>query len=240
MKCIFRRRKSYCTSESTMITSVGKNQVNAAQHRWVFVLAFIASFSAIAYELILASYATFLFGATIFQYSLVISLMMASMGMGSYLSKYLNNRLENFIALELTLSFVAILAIPLLYSTFALEMHPKWVLLFFVFCVGVLIGLEIPLLNKYLSGLSLNQILFSDYLGGFIGGILYPVWLLPQFGFFRTAAILGLLNASAALICAIQIKNKVSMCAVFVLLNLVYLSFSEHLRISLENYFFIK
>lgn len=223
-----------------MITSVGKNELDAVQQKWVYVLAFIASFSAIAYELILASYATFLFGATIFQYSLVISLMMASMGLGSYLSKYTQSHLSNFIFLELSLSLVAVLAIPLLYSVFATAFFPKLLLLFFVACIGTFIGLEIPLLNKYLSGQSLNQILFSDYLGGFIGGIIYPIWLLPAFGFFRTAAILGTLNAGAALLCAVQLKKKIGLCGIIVFLNLVYLFYSESLRVFLEHHFFIQ
>lgn len=223
-----------------MLTSVQKKHLDATQQTFVFFLAFIASFSAIAYELILASYATFLFGATIFQYSLVISLMMASMGIGSYFSKFLDSDLNNFIVLELVLSLVAILAIPTLYSAFATQWTPKGVLVFFVLCIGFLIGLEIPLLNKFSSGKSLNQILFSDYLGGFIGGILYPLWFLPYFGFFKTAAILGSLNAALALLCSYQAKQKKGLCLIFVILNILYFFESDQVRVFLETYFFVK
>lgn len=177
-------------------TSLGANP------RLVFfyAAATIAAFSAVAYELLLASYATFLLGATVFQYSLVISLMMASMGFGALLTGKLEERaLVTFFAVELGLALIAIVALPILYTAFAWEISPRFFILLFVLAIGTAIGMEIPLLNFLnKSKDSLPKILFFDYLGGFVGGIAFPLWLLPHLGFFRLAAALGTLNAVLA------------------------------------------
>lgn len=159
-----------------------------------------AAFSSVAYELLLASYATFLLGASVFQYSLVFSLMMASMGVGALLAgKFRHQAREAILAIEIGLALCACVAVPVLYTLFAWGGPAQWALIAFVAAMGFGLGMEVPLLNHLeRDNRWLNDILFYDYVGGFIGGLLFPLWLLPQLGFFRLAALLGCLNAAIA------------------------------------------
>ena len=59
------------------------------QSLYLYFCAGLVAFTCVAYELLLGSYATFLMGASIFQYSLVISLMMLNMGIGAFVTKRL-------------------------------------------------------------------------------------------------------------------------------------------------------
>ncbi len=172
----------------------------------------IAAFTAIAYELLLASYTTFLMGASVFQYSLVISLMMASMGVGSYLSKNWESRaLPAFLFIEIVLAFLAAVSIPALYYSFYSGIPPYFVLSFAVIGIGVIIGMEIPLISHLTrSDDALPKLLFFDYFGGFIGGLAFPIFLLPVLGFFKMAAVLAACNAGLALILLVPFRHSLS------------------------------
>lgn len=218
------------------------------QHRlnekWVIYLAAgTAAFSAIAYELLLASYATFLLGATIFQYSLVISFMMMSMGLGSLavqLKKVKNHHL--FLAAEIFLAVLALGGVPCLYYIFATQAGTRFVLLLFVGLTGLCIGMEIPLLNTMLPSSQVSRILFFDYFGGFIGGILFPLLLLPRLGFFRISGFLSLLSATVGLLFFFQFKQELrgtrrgflALLCVTLVSGIVFTYFAEDLRHSME------
>ncbi|MBY0369598.1 hypothetical protein K2X33_02860 [bacterium] len=166
----------------------------------VATAALAAAFSSVAYELLLASYATFLLGASIFQYSLVFSLMMASMGAGAWLAeKTRQSAWEVFFKLEIAIALTAMAAVPLLYLMFAVGGPAQTLLFVFVVLLGGALGMEVPLLNRVEKQSPwLTEILFYDYLGGFIGGLAFPFLFLPYLGFFRLAAFLALLNALIA------------------------------------------
>lgn len=211
---------------------------------FLYVAAAIAAFTAVAYELLLASYATFLLGASVFQYSLVISFMMASMGLGALLtSKMKTNALQTFFLVEIGLAFTAAVALPLLYYAFAHDLSPRLLLMFFVLIIGLSIGMEIPLLS-HISGSEkgLPRILFFDYLGGFAGGMAFPLWLLPKLGFFRVAAVLGTLNSVLAIlmlwIFASELRAHrkwwVALVVVTFVLALTFLLFADPLRHLME------
>jgi spermidine synthase len=218
------------------------------QSFYLYLCAGIVAFTCVAYELLLGSYATFLMGASVFQYSLVISLMMLSMGIGAFLAKPLSkNHFETFLAVETLLSWSAILAVPLMYFSFSLNFAPTKVLIFFVLIMGSGIGMEIPLLSGLNpSQQSLTQILFFDYLGGFLGGILFPIILFPYFGFFQIAAGLGLLNGIIGLSFFWSFRHNLNrrrtlwgiLTGITVIACLTETIFAEKLRIEMESYFF--
>lgn len=209
----------------------------------LYTSASIAAFSAVAYELLLASYATFLLGATIFQYSLVISLMMMSMGIGALLAQKSRHRpILWFVLIELALAWIAGLAVPSLYFIFATQAGTRIALLFFVIAIGLAIGMEIPLLNEIQdSKMGVSRILFFDYLGGFAGGIAFPIFLLPHLGFFRVAALLSVLNALVAALFFFHFRTKLKRNAIYlfpILLTFLcatsYLYFAEEIRRHME------
>ncbi len=216
-----------------------------AMHILVAFAAGAAAFSSVAYELLLASYATFLLGASVFQYSLVFSLMMASMGLGALVAgRFKDHAVDTLLAIEVGLALCACSAIPVLYTLFAIGGPAQSALLAFVFAMGFGLGMEVPLLNDLERGNRwLNDILFYDYIGGFIGGLLFPLWLLPQLGFFRLAALLGCLNAALAFgfVWVLRPRNRLFWlaCAGFALKTaLASLLLAETLRSWMEKTYF--
>lgn len=206
--------------------------------------ALTAAFSAIAYELLLASYATFLLGASIFQYSLVFSLMMASMGAGAWAAERLRTPVaRTLIALELAIAVLALVAVPTLYFVFAAQGPAQLLLFAFVLLMGAGLGMEVPLLNRLeKDGGWLNDILFSDYLGGFAGGMLFPFFLFPHLGFFRLAGVLAAVNAGVALLFAARARPR-SVPAwlgatVVLVVCLGYCLASEKIRVAMETSLF--
>lgn len=215
---------------------------------FLYICASAVAFTCVAYELLLGSYATFLMGASVLQYSLVISLMMLSMGVGALIAKPLSkNCFSAFLGVELLLCWCALLAVPLMYLSFCLNFAPRITLILFVFSLGLGIGMEIPLLSQIKPNhRTLTKILFSDYSGGFLGGLAFPLLLFPYFGFFRIGAILGLINAIVSLVFfgvyRREIKGSRWIWILLVSLTLIACSletvFAEKIRRSMEYRFF--
>ena len=70
--------------------------------------------------------------------------------------------------------------------------------------VGVLVGLEIPLLLRLLRGRLVfselvAQVLSFDYVGALAASLLFPLLLVPRLGLIRTSLLVGLANAAVGL-----------------------------------------
>ena len=73
-----------------------------------------------------------------------------------------------------------------------------------VLLVGILVGLEIPLVMRILKRELefkdlVSQVLTFDYLGALAVSILFPLLLAPHLGLIRTGLMFGVLNALVAL-----------------------------------------
>ncbi|MFM8313167.1 MAG: hypothetical protein ACKOA8_02670 [Deltaproteobacteria bacterium] len=215
---------------------------------FLYGCATVVAFSCIAYELLLGSYATFLMGASIFQYSLVISLMMLSMGLGALFSQRIRlNHYLTFLWVEMALAWVALLAVPLMYISFSLNWATTPVVILFVVLLGGGIGMEIPLLSQMAdSKESLPAILFSDYLGGFFGGLAFPLLLFPHLGFFSIGALLAVFNSWVSVSFLLVFAKKLTvgkrwitfLTLLTLIVCLVELKFAEDMRLALESYYF--
>jgi spermidine synthase len=69
--------------------------------------------------------------------------------------------------------------------------------------IGVLVGLEIPLLLRILQseyGLAdlVARVFAADYVGALIASLLFPLLLVPRLGLIRTGFLFGLLNVAVA------------------------------------------
>jgi spermidine synthase len=230
------------------MTQINSNHLTQTQSLYLYGCAGWVAWTCVAYELLLGSYATFLMGASLFQYSLVISLMMLSMGLGSLISKPLAKEcFTAFYVIENLLAVCAVTAVPILYLSFALNFSPSSILVVFVSFIGLAIGLEIPLLNEMsASNSALARILFFDYIGGFVGGLAFPIILLPTLGYFRLGAFLGLMNSLIAvsfLYCFREKikggKTRLALTSLAILtLSVLGFFFAEQLRQRMEFKFF--
>src|SRR5438552_8947860 len=87
---------------------------------------------------------------------------------------------------------------------FAFTQGFELILYALVIVMGVLVGLEIPLLmrivkDRYQFRDVIAHVLTFDYLGALGASLLFPILLVPRLGLVRSAMLFGLINAAVAL-----------------------------------------
>ena len=175
------------------------------RHALLFSVFVIAS-CGLAYELIAGALSSYLLGDSVTQFSTVIGAYLFAMGVGSWLSKYITRDLVGrFIQIELMVGLLGGFSAVGLFLAFVWLPAPFRLLLYLaVFGVGVLVGLEIPLVMRILKRELafkdlVSQVLTFDYLGALAISILFPLLLAPQLGMVRTGLLFGLLNVAVTL-----------------------------------------
>ncbi|WP_268745319.1 MULTISPECIES: polyamine aminopropyltransferase [Vibrio] len=164
--------------------------------------AFIAGLCSIIYELLIATTASYFLGDSVKYFSLTIGIYMAAMGVGSFVSKYMDkNLLRKFIVAELLLGLCGGMSIPLLYFSYAYTEAFIYFYVVLTIVIGFLIGLEIPFLTRLMEDynqlkFNIANILSFDYLGALIATVSFPFILLPFFGVYQSSLIFGLVNMS--------------------------------------------
>lgn len=167
---------------------------------------FVVASCGLAYELIAAALSSYVLGDSITQFSTVIGTYLFAMGVGSWLSKFIDRGLTaRFIQIELLVGIVGGYSAVILFIVFAHLTGPfRFVLYGLVFVTGVLVGLEIPLIMRILKDEVafkdlVAQVLTFDYLGALAVSILFPLALSPHLGLMRTSLLFGLMNVLVAL-----------------------------------------
>lgn len=169
----------------------------------VLLAVFICAACGLVYELALVAIGSYLLGDTITQASVVLSVMVFAMGIGSLASKRLQARPAfSFAVIEGLLSLIGGLSVLLLYGAFAWFSAYQPALVLIAFVLGALIGAEIPLLMTLIQRIrrqeassAVADLFAADYVGGLIGGLAFPFLLLPLLGLPRGALMVGALNA---------------------------------------------
>jgi spermidine synthase len=171
----------------------------------LFVTVLLVAACGLIYELIAGTIASYLVGDSVFQFSTVIGTYLFAMGIGSALSRYLNKGLiERFVWIELVLGVIGGFSSALLMFAFAFTQGFELVLYALVILMGVLVGLEIPILmrivkDRYSFRDVIAHVLTFDYLGALGASLLFPIILVPRLGLVRSALFFGLINAAVAL-----------------------------------------
>ncbi|TXI79065.1 MAG: polyamine aminopropyltransferase [Dechloromonas sp.] len=175
------------------------------RHALLFSVFVIAS-CGLAYELVAGALSSYLLGDSVMQFSTVIGTYLFAMGVGSWLSKYITRDLiGRFIQIELMVGLLGGFSAIGLFMVFTWLSGPfKLVLYLAVFGVGMLVGLEIPLVMRILKRELafkdlVSQVLTFDYLGALAVSVLFPLILAPHIGLVRTGLLFGLLNVAVAL-----------------------------------------
>ena len=171
----------------------------------LFFSVFLIAACGLIYELIAAALASYVLGDSVFQFSTVIGCYLFAMGVGSYLSRYLGRGLvARFVSIELLVGALGGYSAALLLLAFAYTQGFRVLLYGLVFGIGVLVGLEIPLLMRILKDRFqfrdlVAHVLTFDYLGALGASLLFPLVLVPKLGLVRSALLFGMLNAAVAL-----------------------------------------
>jgi len=168
----------------------------------------------IIYELVLGSLATYLLGNPVQQYSITIGFFLSSMGIGSYLSRYLTrNILGNFIAIEAALGFVGGVSVIVLSYLFSFSPTYYALHVFFLIIIGTLVGLEIPLVTRILKRYGalkdiLSNVLTLDFIGGLAGSLMFPLVIFPFLGRMLTSILVGAVNICVAIVIIIRLEYE--------------------------------
>lgn len=171
----------------------------------LFLNVIIIATCGLIYELLAATVSSYVLGDSVTQFSLVIGIYLSAMGVGSWLSGFLDKDLaKKFVEIELAVAVVGGFSAPLLFLTFANLSYFNIVLYAMVFIIGALVGLEIPILMRILKDeLDFKQlvarVLALDYVGALVGSLLFPIFLVPRLGLTRTSLVFGLLNAGVGI-----------------------------------------
>ncbi|MDO5290387.1 MAG: polyamine aminopropyltransferase [Pseudomonadota bacterium] len=166
---------------------------------------FVVAACGLLYELAAGAIASYVLGDSVLQFSTIIGSYLFAMGIGSYLSRFFERQLPaHFLRIELLVALAGGLLPALLFLANAWAPGAfRWLLYGLVLLVGMLVGLEIPLVmrilrrNVQLKEL-VSQVLTFDYLGALAVSLAFPLLLVPQLGLVRTGLVFGLLNALVA------------------------------------------
>lgn len=196
----------------------------------LFISVLLVAACGLIYELVAGTLASYLVGDSVFQFSTIIGTYLFAMGIGSALSRYLNRGLVyRFVWIELLLAVIGGFSSALLMLAFAFTQGFELILYALVIVMGVLVGLEIPLLmrivrDRYQFRDVIAHVLTFDYLGALAASLLFPILLVPRLGLVRSAMLFGLINAGVALwttyLFSNQLSSKVTLRAACVLVML--------------------
>jgi spermidine synthase len=176
-----------------------------APAKLLYVNVLLLATCGLIYELLAGTLGSYLLGDSVTQFSLVIGLYLSAMGVGAWLSRHVEGNLaRRFIELELAVALVGGLSAPLLYFAFSNVQSFQALLLGFVFAIGTLVGLELPLLMRLVQSQVafkdlVSHVLTFDYAGALVASLLFPLVLVPELGLMRTSLLVGLGNACVAL-----------------------------------------
>lgn len=209
----------------------------------------LISVCSIIYELIIGSLSSYLLGSSVTQFSITIGLYLFAMGIGSYISKYLYKHLfDTFALVEIVVGILGSFSSILLFVCHIYTNIYPLVMYVLILLIGLLVGVEIPLLvriveaNKQNIKSNIANLFAFDYLGGLIGSIAFPLLLLPKLGYVTTAFVTGLINLVAAAIIVVRyqelLRHKVFFKNTLILCFLVVIGFTvfgDHITTQLES-----
>jgi spermidine synthase len=167
----------------------------------LFLNVIVIATCGLIYELLAGTLASYVLGDSITQFSLIIGIYLFAMGVGSWLSGYIDKDLaRRFVEIELAVAILGGFSAPLLFLSFAKLSYFNLILYGSVFSIGTLVGLEIPILMRILKDeldfkQLVSRVLALDYAGALVASLLFPLFLVPKLGLVRTSLLFGILNA---------------------------------------------
>ena len=192
---------------------------NLSKTKAIYWASGIVSICGIIFEVLFGAAGSYILGDGVKQYTLTISLFLTGMGIGASVSEKVTKKLIlSFIWIELLIGLIGGLSIFTLFgvTAFFSEGTDAFFLYAVTAVVGALTGVELPILIRKANeiGETLNRstarVLFSDYAGGLIGGLLFVYLLRPQLGLVKTAFVVSLVNVIVALWLMFYFKDEIS------------------------------
>ena len=172
---------------------------------FLFLNVFIIAICGLVYELLAGTLASYVLGDSVTQFSLTIGIYLSALGVGAWLSRFVDQGLARcFIEVELGVALLGGASAPLLFLSSENTTFFHVALYCVVFGIGVLVGLELPLLMRIVKDQLefkelVSRVLTFDYIGALVASVLFPLLLVPKLGLVRTSLVCGMLNACVGL-----------------------------------------
>ena len=183
---------------------------NLNYSRLLKVSIFATGLSGIVAEYVLATTASYFLGDSVFQWTIILSLMLFTMGLGSRVSKKIEKRLiESYILLEFLLSIITSFSVIVVYSLMPLITSLDVVIYGMSMVVGFLIGMEIPLVTR-INGeyealkTNISGMMENDYYGSLVGGLFFAFIGIRFLGLTYTPFVVGGINLIVAIVLMIS------------------------------------
>jgi spermidine synthase len=182
----------------------------------LFITVLLIAACGLIYELIAGTLASYLLGDSVLQFSTIIGCYLFAMGIGSALSRYIDRGLAyRFVWIELLLGVIGGCSSALLFLAFAYTQGFQLLMYSLVVVIGILVGLEIPLLMRLVRGRYhfrdvVAHVLTFDYLGALGASLLFPILLVPYLGLVRSAMLFGVINVLVALWSTFLFASQIS------------------------------
>lgn len=165
---------------------------------------FVIAICGLVYELLESTLSSYLLGDSIYHFSLIIGLFMSSMGVGAWLSRFIEQNLEKaFIILQMSIAVLGGFSAFILFYAFAYIGNYEAFLYLVTIVLGTMLGIEIPLIVRILKEsfslkTNISNVFTMDYIGALFAALLFPLILVPQLGLMQTSFLFGGINLMVA------------------------------------------
>lgn len=181
----------------------------------LLISIFALAVCGLVYELIAGTLASYLLGDSVTQFSLVIGIFLSAMGVGAFLSRFLKGSLVAwFVGIELLIALVGGSSSLIGFYLFAATAVYAQILYSLIAIVGMLIGMEIPLVIRILTErdplrITVANVLAVDYVGALFASLLFPFVLVPHLNLVSAAFCMGFLNVMVAALLLFRMSTDI-------------------------------
>jgi spermidine synthase len=175
--------------------------------RLLILSVFVVASCGLAYELIAGALSSYLLGDSVLQFSSIIGCYLFAMGSArTFQSMWTtatcwpaSSTSSCWWGCSAAVGDAAVLLFAWMSAPFRSALYAL------VFVLGVLVGMEIPLVMRVLNARQasfselVSRVLTFDYLGALAVSLLFPLVLAPKLGLSRTGFLFGMANVAVAL-----------------------------------------
>lgn len=232
-------------------TSAAGAEADATQRlreTWLLLATFLVAVAGLIYELIAATLSSYLLGDSVRQFSYVIGIFLSAMGLGAWLSRYVGRAMTGFVWAQILLGIAGGFMAPVVFFTFAWMESVTLPLYGLLITVGVLSGMEIPLIARVLKEIGAPEFRFEnvlsvDYIGALVASLAFPMLIIPHLGLMPASLTFGALNLAVAGLSLWIFRSEVHAVqvvtwALALLVTLIGLWQAERLVATSESYLF--
>lgn len=175
----------------------------SVREAWLLAATFLVAVAGLVYELIAATLSSYLLGDSVRQFSFVLGIFLASMGVGAWVSRFVNDPLPGFVWAQILLGVAGGFLAPVVFALYALTGAVTLPLYAMLVAIGVLSGMEIPLIARVLKAIGAPEFRFEnvlsvDYIGALAASLAFPILIIPHLGLMSASLAFGALNLVVA------------------------------------------